>query len=122
MDRSDDEVISCLYILRGHVPVPTDDVDIWNKWFEETDRRVAKTTLKGGVFVSTVFLGVDHSFGEGSPPILFETMVFDPRRPKFDQALDEYTRRYVTWEEAEAGHKEVVTQVEEVLQSETKTE
>jgi hypothetical protein len=52
---------------------------------------------KAKVYVSTVFLGLDHSFGEG-PPQLFETMIFGGEH-------DEYQERYSTWDEAEAGHK-----------------
>jgi hypothetical protein len=65
---------------------------------ESQNRHVAKT--KGpGCKISTVFLGLDHSFGEGKP-LLFETMVFGG---KFDQE----TNRYSTWDEAEAGHIEM---------------
>jgi hypothetical protein len=108
-----------MYILDGHTPIPTDEVFTWSTWFEEANRHVAKTTLEGGIYVSTVFLGIDHSWTESGPPILFETMVFDPRRPRLEQWVEEYTRRYTTWEEAEAGHKQVV---EEVLRSEAKSQ
>lgn len=41
--------------------------------------RVAFNRLDDGTIVSTVFLGLDHGFGRrDSPPILYETMVFDP--------------------------------------------
>lgn len=48
--------------------------------------------------VSTVFLSIDHSFGEG-PPVLFETMVFS----KDDPAIDLYCERYCTREKAVLG-------------------
>ena len=48
--------------------------------------------------VSTVFLGLDHSFG-GGPPLLFETMIFDGGE-------EEHCVRYSTWQQAEEGHKE----------------
>ena len=54
----------------------------------------------GNKFVSTVFLGLDHSFGFGGPPPLFETAIFD----RDDRAnIDMW--RYSTWDEAMAGHK-----------------
>lgn len=53
----------------------------------------------GKVWVSTVFLGLDHSFGQGDP-ILFETMVFR-------DGHGEECERYCTWQEAEAGHRRV---------------
>lgn len=48
--------------------------------------------------VSTVWLGVDHSFSFSNKPILFETMVLGA----------DYQDRYSTWEEAEEGHKKAV--------------
>jgi hypothetical protein len=91
------------YILDGHTPVPA-DLMTWAAWFEKAERHVAKTNI-GDVFVSTVFLGLDHNWGRG-PPILFETMVF--KGP-----LDGEQERYVTWEEAEAGHAAMVKRVTE---------
>ena len=44
--------------------------------FETADRKVAETEIDK-LQVSTVFLGLNHNFGEG-PPILWETMVFVP--------------------------------------------
>ena len=82
-----------LYDLAGHVPVPSDPVG-WTIR-PANERRVAWTEI-GDATVSTVFLAVDHSFGDG-PPLLFETMVFGG-------ALDCEQVRYATWEEAEAGH------------------
>jgi hypothetical protein len=62
------------------------------------------------VRVSTVFLSLDHAFHVGTekgPPLLFETMVFGLP----DGA--EYQDRYSTWEEAEAGHREVVRKLKQ---------
>jgi hypothetical protein len=50
--------------------------------------------------VSTVFLGLDHSWDDG-PPLLFETMIFGGY-------YDEYPIRYATIQEARAGHRRVV--------------
>jgi hypothetical protein len=98
----------CLYILDGHTPVPTKDVFTWGKWFEQSNRHVAYTTLESGVCISTVFVGLNQAWWSHAPPLFFETMVFDPSKPRLEQWLEEYTRRYTTWEEAEAGHREVV--------------
>lgn len=90
------------YVLDGHNAVPEPDLIKWAMQFEKADRHVAKTeTPKGNV--STVFLGLDHSFGSG-PPLLFETMVFDGK-------LDGEQDRYSTWDEAIAGHKRMVERV-----------
>ena len=84
------------YILDGHKIVFCDDALEWGKWFEKAELHVADDT-KDDIRVSTVFLGLDYSFGYG-PPLLFETMVFGGEH---DRDMD----RYSTWEEAEQGHK-----------------
>ncbi len=91
------------YILNGHEAVLCTDLAEWGTWFETANRKVAETEIPDGRVVSTVFLGLDHNFGDG-PPILFETMVF----PADGSMLEEYCERYTTWEEAEAGHEAVV--------------
>lgn len=85
------------YILEGHKAVPA-DLMTWARWFETigAGRVVAKTEL-AHVHVSTVFLGLDHSYGEG-PPQLFETMIFSG--PK-----DGWQERCETWEQAIQMHK-----------------
>lgn len=84
------------YILVDRKPVPEPDTIKWAQWFENFDNR--------RLYVSTVFLGLDHNWeGEGRP-ILFETMVF---RNKSGEEAD----RYCTWEEAEAGHERMVQKV-----------
>ena len=89
------------YILDGRNPIPCADFMTGARWFQTSDRHVAKTDF-GDVRVSTVFLGFDRSFGQG-PPLLFETMIFGG---PFDQ--DKYQERCSTWEEAEAQHAEAV--------------
>ena len=84
------------FILDGKTPVPA-DLMTWAAWFEKADRHVAKEE-RDGVRVSTVFLGLDHSFGQG-PPLLFETMIFGGEH-------DEYQERCSTWDEAEEMHKQ----------------
>ena len=85
------------YILDGHKAVPCNDIISWAEAFESQDRVVAKTT-KGLVEVSTVFLGIDHSFG--GKPLLFETMIFGGKR-------NGEIHKYSTWEEAEKSHEEI---------------
>ena len=88
------------YTLDGQKPVECPDLMKWGTWMETAERRVAKTVISDEVNVSTVFLGLDHSFGEGSP-LLFETMIFGGEH-------DQYQDRYETWEQAEAGHEKAV--------------
>ena len=86
------------YILDGKDVKECVDIRAWAQQFEKQDRQVARTT-KGDVDVSTVFLGINHQFGDG-PPLLFETMVFGGE-------LDGKQDRYSTWEQAESGHAEM---------------
>lgn len=82
-------------------PVPEPDLITWAKWFEKAGpgRQLAKDEINGAR-VSTVFLGLDHSFGHG-PPMLWETMIFGGKH-------DEYQARYTTRDEALAGHHHAV--------------
>jgi len=79
----------------------------WEQWaaaFEDLGaKRVAETILPDGKWVSTVWLGLNHQFGEG-PPLIFETMVFSARGA--GDELDFY--RYSTEAEAVAGHEAMV--------------
>jgi len=86
------------YILDGKTPVKCHNSLTWSKWFETADLHVAQLS-KGDVYVSTVFLGIDHNFSTGGPPILFETMIFGGEH-------DGKQWGYATWEEAENGHEE----------------
>lgn len=49
----------------------------WALLFETVDRVVGNTRTLYGERLSTVWLGLDHSFGFG-PPLIFETMLFAP--------------------------------------------
>lgn len=83
-------------------PLQVDDVVAWGLWFETAERHVADDADEGtGVRVSTVFLGLDHNFGFGGPPLLYETLIFGG-------PLDGEMSRYATREEALAGHREMV--------------
>lgn len=94
------------FILEDHTPVPV-DLMTWAKWFETAERHVAKTDI-AHVHISTVFLGLNHNWGEG-PPLLFETLVFGG-------PLADEVERYATWNEAEAGHKAMVERVNNAMQ------
>lgn len=80
-------------------------IEEWGAFLKDPERgRVAKTAV-GDRWISTVFLGMDHSFSDDPEPLWFETMVFTHGKAG-------YQRRYTTWEQAEAGHREVVGLVE----------
>jgi hypothetical protein len=97
----------------------------WGKWFENTPRRlIGQEDVVGPdnktYWVSTVFLGLDHSFGPSGPPLLFETMVFERHEPcvvemlgiEYTSDKDEvYVRRYATLAQATAGHERAIQRV-----------
>jgi hypothetical protein len=96
------------YILNGHNAIPEPDLMKWGEWFESNkDKKMVARSEFGDIFVSTVFLGLDHSFGNG-PPLLFETMVFGG-------ALDQEMNRCETWEQAEKMHETMVKKVRNQL-------
>ena len=93
------------YILESD-EVRAVDLLTWAEWFEHhlEERIVTRTVVQPEITVSTVFLGLDHSFSEIGPPILFETMVFGG-------LLDQEQLRYTTIAEARAGHFAMVERV-----------
>lgn len=89
------------------VPVTTDDYITWER--AKKNQRNVKQEKINGYYISTVFLGINHSFKEQSAPVLFETMVFEEREGKERQSLqDEYQERYSTWDEALEGHQRAI--------------
>jgi hypothetical protein len=92
-------------ILIGH-DVKSCNLMTWARWMEAqrqmpglrggTGLHVADEWA-GNARVSTVFLGINHAWGNG-PPLWFETMVFIAGDADADM------ERYSTWAEAEAGH------------------
>jgi hypothetical protein len=112
------------YILKGKIPVPCEDLLTWGRWLEDSQQRVVKQEDVGPFWVSTVFLGLDHNWGDG-PPLLFETMIFrdvteaDRRRrggPKHVSVDDAPMWRTSTWELALEQHQEAVAWARERLQ------
>jgi len=73
----------------------------WGEWMQRHDRdRIVKQESVGPLWVSTVFLGLDHNLF-GDTPALFETMIFD-------EFHDDYQTRSSTWDEALIMHETAV--------------
>ena len=91
------------YILdeNGNPKVESDLLK-WGEWFETADRHIGIDKI-GKVKISTIFLGLDHSFGRGKP-VLWETMVFGGK-------FDGEQKRYFTKKEALTGHKKIVAKI-----------
>lgn len=91
-----------LYTLKDRQVVEA-TMEEWGRDLASPDRFVAQWTFDD-IFVSTVFLGIDHRWiGEG-PPLVFETMVFGG-------PLDEHQEHCSTWREAEAQHERACAMV-----------
>lgn len=82
----------------------------WARWFEQAENRIVRKTDVAGCEVSTVFLGLNHNWGDG-PPVLWETMVFGDTRG-FDLDQD---RCGGTWEQAEEMHWKMCDAVADAL-------
>jgi len=120
------------YILEGKIPVPCEDLLVWGRWCEEHHADcVVKQEFVGELWVSTVFLCLDHNhFGNG-PPDLFETMIFRDANEHDRQKSREYGfsgniskvalegesffERTSTWELALEQHAEAVAWVKDRL-------
>ena len=106
------------YILSadGQRAILEPDLSKWGRWFETSGelRRVGSSEI-GDYHVSTVFLAIDHGWGNNAP-ILWETMVF--RNQEGGKVVVDYDRELSrqrcsgTREQAEAMHAEVVAALE----------
>jgi hypothetical protein len=97
------------YALHGHELVPIEGG--LEEWAKAMSARFGHDffavhvgdDVVGDVRISTVFLGIDLSYGRG-PARLFETMVFGG-------PLDRHQERYPTWDEAAAGHAAMLARI-----------
>jgi hypothetical protein len=79
---------------------PTDEYIEWLYGEDSYKHKVLIQEEVGNKWVSTVFLGLDHGFGDNIR--VFETMVFTN-----GEGSERDCQRYSTWEEAIAGHRRV---------------
>lgn len=100
------------------------DQEEWVRSFDNPDDRIVRQSRhkgrKGEVWISTVFLGLNHQWDSNMPPLIFETMVF-PVTASVLPTIERHTAvvgevvmselhgaRYSTEEQALAGHKRLV--------------
>jgi len=90
---------------RDGTPYPEGDVGLF-QWCEDLEnesyRVIKQEHLDNGYWVSTVWLGLNHQYGDG-PPLIFETMVINP-----SGEWESFQRRYSTEADAIIGHLETV--------------
>ena|SRR3990172_2075693 len=83
------------YDMDGQVITRNEWIKLW-----ETRQKIAIDKI-GEFQISTVWLGLDHSFGSTGAPFIFETMIFCNNE---SHSLHETRWLYSTREEAEHGH------------------
>lgn len=87
------------YILDDNKELVEVDLYTWGAWFESIENRRVASTYINDYHISTVFLGINHSYHDKGEPLVYETMVFSP------SGDDSYMERYHTWDEAVKGHE-----------------
>ena len=86
----------------------------FRKGFDWDTRFDLKTTVDN-YLVSTVDLGINHSFDD--IPLYYETMIFKIKDGEVD-FTDVYCERYTTEEEAREGHQRAIIYVKDELERE----
>lgn len=100
-----------MILNENHKLIPV-DLMTWAGWIETNKTnslRIVKQENIGDYYISTVFLGLDHSFGFGKP-LWFETMVFNAK----DKNWHDYQERYTNWKSAELGHNKIVAKIKKL--------
>ena len=94
-------------------PISTEE---WSRLKDDEEYHRVGLDQVGPYMVSTVWIGLDHQFMEGGPPLIFETMVFtttawnaDRNEEDHEGLLDLDCVRYSTEHEARRGHQDMVT-------------
>ncbi len=90
------------YILTNDREVVAVSAKEWGRWFDTTDRHVADLRDED-IRISTTFIGLDHSSGDG-PPLVFETLVFGG-------PLDGEEEHCSTWQQAIEMHHQMAQRV-----------
>lgn len=91
------------YILNDQKEIVEVPLMEWVEWIEHTDKRFLKSSKVGEIKVSSIFLGLDYSFG-GKEPLYFETMIFGGKR-------EGEIERYSTYDETMKRHEEIVKEL-----------
>ena len=94
------------YILKYRKPIRCTNIRKLHRTYEHI--RVRRTYLPNNTFVSTVFLSLDHQYGNG-PPLLFETMI------NVNGEFLDYQTRCSTWREALKMHWKAVEFAKDII-------
>lgn len=95
-----------IYRLEGETPVQCDILTMMSELKKHGGYQKVAAQAVGDIYVSTIFLMVDHNWLKRGPPILFETMAFDKDGKPLRQ------QRYSTYDEARAGHEAICKELD----------
>ena len=103
------------YMLdKDNNPVGTNDIKLYGQWKRtpeaEAQRAVGRDEV-GEYYIRTSFILIDHGFGAGGPPVLWETLITGPEGSEYDQFIDRYTSHAA----ALRGHKKYVERLRAAL-------
>ena len=87
------------YILNGNNEVIEVEYEEYAIWMAEKGNKIIKQEDSNGFWVSTVFLGIDHGYGDIQ---IFETMIFGL------EGESEYQERCATYKEALVMHDRAI--------------
>jgi hypothetical protein len=95
------------YILdKNNKPIRSTIVDCVEWLKENPERKAVKQEHIGDIFISTVFLGLDHAW-DSDVPVLWETMIFGGEN-------DQYQDRYTSIKDALEGHKKALNLINNI--------
>lgn len=78
-------------------------IEEYTKLFANREYCEVAITELNNTRISTIWLGINHNYGEG-PPLIFETMIFGGE-------FDQYQTRYTSLLQAVRGHELIVNAV-----------
>jgi hypothetical protein len=93
--------MSKLYILDDDNNPVKSTINEFVDWEEAyPERKAVKQEYVDDVYISTVFLGLDHAWNS-DVPVLWETMIFGGEH-------DQYQERYTSYKDALEGHEKAL--------------
>lgn len=95
-----------LYVLDGKKVVKCNKLSDWGSLINDPKARTVAVTCTQNYRVSTTFVGMQgFEFDDDGNPLVFETMVFSDGNRNYD------CYKHGTWESAQKGHLEVVSEI-----------
>lgn len=97
-----------LYFRRDGTPYPEGESGMleWAKDMSDMSKKIVKQEyLENGLWISTVWLGLNHAFDLQKKPVIFETMVFKRKKGQKNLGDDIDQKRACTEEDALEVHE-----------------